>query len=67
MCGIGFTMSLFIGTLAFEETGVDLLFDERVGIIVGSICSAVLGYAVLNSSLKPGKTDNEYLLMEKEK
>ncbi|GAB2997376.1 Na+/H+ antiporter NhaA [Psychrosphaera aestuarii] len=52
LCGIGFTMSLFIGSLAFEETGVDLLFDERLGIIVGSILSGVVGYLVLNKSLK---------------
>ncbi len=52
MCGIGFTMSLFIGSLAFEETGVDLLFDERLGIILGSVISGVLGYVVLRASLK---------------
>jgi len=47
LCGIGFTMSLFIGSLAFEETGVNLLFDERVGIIVGSLVSGIVGYLVL--------------------
>ena len=47
LCGIGFTMSMFIGSLAFEETGVNLLFDERVGIIAGSILSGVLGYLIL--------------------
>ena len=47
LCGVGFTMSLFIGSLAFEETGANLLFDERVGIIVGSILSGILGYLVL--------------------
>ncbi len=52
LCGVGFTMSLFIGSLAFEETGDNLLFDERVGIIFGSILSAVVGYLVLNKSLK---------------
>mgnify|MGYP003758944173 CR=1 FL=1 len=52
LCGIGFTMSLFIGSLAFEETGVDLIFDERLGIIVGSILSGIVGYLVLNKSLK---------------
>lgn len=51
LCGVGFTMSLFIGSLAFEETGVNLLFDERLGIILGSILSGVLGYYVLRFSL----------------
>ncbi len=52
ICGIGFTMSLFIGTLAFEETGVDLVFDERFGIISGSLLSGILGYLILRSSLR---------------
>lgn len=47
LCGIGFTMSLFVGSLAFEETGVNLLFDERVGIIIGSLVSGVMGYLIL--------------------
>ena len=51
LCGIGFTMSLFIGSLAFEETGVNLLFDERLGIILGSIASGVVGFLVLGFSL----------------
>jgi len=51
LCGIGFTMSLFIGSLAFEETGVNLLFDERLGIIIGSLASGILGYIVLKKSL----------------
>jgi NhaA family Na+:H+ antiporter len=51
LCGIGFTMSLFIGSLAFEETGVDLLFDERLGIIIGSLLSGLVGYIVLRISL----------------
>lgn len=52
LCGIGFTMSLFIGSLAFEETGVNLLFDERLGIIIGSLFSGVVGYVVLRIGLK---------------
>jgi len=52
LCGIGFTMSLFIGSLAFEETGVNYMFDERLGIILGSLASGILGYFVLKSSLK---------------
>jgi len=47
LCGIGFTMSLFIGSLAFEQTQVNLLFDERLGIILGSLASGVVGYLVL--------------------
>ena len=52
LCGIGFTMSLFVGSLAFEETSVNLLFDERLGILVGSLLSGVLGFFVLQKSLK---------------
>jgi NhaA family Na+:H+ antiporter len=47
LCGIGFTMSLFIGGLAFEETGGGNIMDDRLGILVGSILSGVLGYLVL--------------------
>lgn len=50
LCGIGFTMSLFVGSLAFEETGVNLLFDERLGIIVGSLLSGIIGYLILRKS-----------------
>ncbi len=52
LCGVGFTMSLFIGSLAFEETGVNLLFDERLGIILGSLASGVVGYLILHRSLR---------------
>ena len=51
LCGVGFTMSLFIGSLAFEETDVNLLFDERLGIIIGSVLSGVAGYLVLRWSI----------------
>ena len=60
LCGIGFTMSLFIGSLAFEETGafgetgVNLLFDERLGIVIGSLLSGLAGYLVLDRSLGRG-------------
>jgi NhaA family Na+:H+ antiporter len=58
LCGVGFTMSLFIGSLAFEETGVNLLFDERLGIITGSLLSGIGGYLVLRMTL-PEKRGSE--------
>ena len=48
-------MSLFIGSLAFEEAGIDLLFDERLGIMAGSLLSGLLGYAILRLTL-PAKS-----------
>ena len=47
LCGIGFTMSLFISSLAFEQTNSELVVDDRLGILIGSIASASLGYFVL--------------------
>ena len=53
LCGIGFTMSMFIGSLAFESQPSDpqILIDERVGIILGSILSAGMAAIVLQFSL----------------
>lgn len=50
LCGVGFTMSLFIGGLAFG--GDTPLFDERLGIIMGSIVSGIAGYLMLKVALK---------------
>ena len=50
LCGIGFTMSLFIGELAFPGSGemARLLRDEaKIGILLGSLISAVFGYTIL--------------------
>ena len=53
LCGVGFTMSLFVGSLAFENTTFDqsMVFDERLGIILGSLLSGVMGYLVLRLTL----------------
>jgi NhaA family Na+:H+ antiporter len=47
LCGIGFTMSLFISSLAFEKGGPSMTVDERIGILLGSILSGIVGYLVL--------------------
>ncbi|NOG69662.1 Na+/H+ antiporter NhaA [Roseicella sp. DB1501] len=46
LCGIGFTMSLFIGMLAFEETP-ELLGEVKLGIIIGSLLAGLAGWTVL--------------------
>ena len=53
LCGIGFTMSLFISSLAFEQGGADFMVDDRLGILLGSTASAVLGYFVLRLASRP--------------
>jgi len=57
LCGVGFTMSLFVGSLAFEGSDVNRLFDERLGIIIGSLLSGVAGYLVLNAVLPKTEAD----------
>jgi NhaA family Na+:H+ antiporter len=47
LSGIGFTMSLFIGGLAFEHGEFNHLAATRVGVLVGSMASALLGAALL--------------------
>ena len=54
LCGIGFTMSLFIGSLAFEAQGTEYMIDVKLGVLVGSLLSAVLG-SILISWSQTGK------------
>jgi len=51
LCGVGFTMSLFIGSLAFEGSNAPALFDERLGIMLGSAVSGLCGYLYLRRAL----------------
>jgi len=55
LCGIGFTMSLFIASLAFEHVGQEYIRQVRLGILTASLLSAVLGYLLLRFTQK--KTD----------
>ena len=55
-CGIGFTMSLFIAGLAFEHGSGDYFRGDRLGILVGSILSSVVAYALLHISLPHSTT-----------
>lgn len=50
-CGIGFTMSLFIAGLAFEQNSAEYFIGDRLGILVGSALSAVLAFIALQVSL----------------
>ena len=52
LCGVGFTMSLFIGSLAFEQSVDSPLYQDRLGIVIGSLISGLLGYLVINSAVK---------------
>jgi NhaA family Na+:H+ antiporter len=53
LCGIGFTMSLFIGGLAFEQTDGSYLMSNRLGILIGSLLSGIVGYVYLRFVLPP--------------
>jgi Na+:H+ antiporter, NhaA family len=48
LCGIGFTMSLFIASLAFEQTGAgSVVSGGRLGILLGSGLSTLVGFSLL--------------------
>jgi NhaA family Na+:H+ antiporter len=49
LCGIGFTMSLFIGSLAFPSGAQDSMV--RLGVLCGSLLSSVAGYMVLKAAI----------------
>lgn len=51
ICGVGFTMSLFIGSLAFEHGDFSQDAAVKFGVIVGSLASAFCGWLVLHLSL----------------
>ncbi|WP_074011648.1 Na+/H+ antiporter NhaA [Candidatus Sodalis sp. SoCistrobi] len=51
LCGIGFTMSIFIANLAFGNNGPETIVLAKVGILSGSVIAALLGYLLLRTIL----------------
>lgn len=58
LCGIGFTMSLFLGTLSFSDQNMAYLSDVRMGVITGSLLSGIMGAFVLWLALLKRNTRN---------
>ncbi|MGB9098203.1 Na+/H+ antiporter NhaA [Erwinia sp.] len=52
LCGIGFTMSIFIASLAFDAAHEEMVTLAKLGILVGSAISAVMGYTLLRLKLR---------------
>ena len=59
ICGVGFTMSLFIGSLAFEHGGFTQGAALRIGVISGSVVSGFCGWLVLHLSLPKTQVDTQ--------
>jgi NhaA family Na+:H+ antiporter len=53
LCGIGFTMSLFIASLAFDAAGPGTETLDRIGILAGTLLSGAAGYLVLRAATRP--------------
>ncbi|GLR08601.1 Na+/H+ antiporter NhaA [Mixta theicola] len=51
LCGIGFTMSIFIASLAYGDLNAELMVLARLAILIGSLLSAVVGYLLLRAKL----------------
>lgn len=50
ICGVGFTMSLFIGSLAYQHSDLNLLPMVKIGVVLGSLTSGILGFIVLKKT-----------------
>ena len=57
LCGIGFTMSLFISSLAFQQGEQVVPVDDRLGILIGSLVSGIVGYLVLRMAGQKSPTN----------
>ncbi len=59
LTGIGFTMNLFIGTLAFDDDAV--LTQVRVGVLAGSILAGAVAALILGLAARSGRDRRERL------
>ncbi|SHO56402.1 Na+/H+ antiporter NhaA [Vibrio quintilis] len=51
LCGLGFTMSIFISSLAFGDANAQYDTYARIGVLIGSSLSAIVGYIILAKTL----------------
>jgi len=57
--GIGFTVSLFIANLSFGSTEIELLNQAKLGIIIGTVVSGIIGYSFLRFTLSKKIQNNK--------
>ena len=57
ICGIGFTVSMFMAGLSYPAEHADLLNDAKLGILMGTIASAIVGSLMLNVTLPKEQPD----------
>jgi NhaA family Na+:H+ antiporter len=63
LCGIGFTVSMFIAALSYSSAEhADLLNDAKLGILCGTICSAIIGCFMLHKFLPEVQPEEEEIL-----
>ena len=55
LCGIGFTVSLFIGNLGFGDAGADKINSMKLGVLAGSTAAGVLGFMALRYIAYPNR------------